>query len=328
MEVLEGIFKVSGILPGASRPFAGWARSHRGSLSQEPAPIKTCQVEAESVFAGGEVGVVADPEADAALAAAGGQFGERVALRPLPQVEALAVGVEPVDAGEYVLVTEPFRGNHQLPGQFEGGDHRLVGGGELAAGKLLQRHPLHRLALAAVGFAGVSGYFAEMQCHAQVRVAVPHDHEGLGARALHAQFFVELAGQGPLQRLALLYFTAGKLPKAALVFMFGAAAKAEAILPITDDGGNHNNFRKRLGHRLGVGLCLVGACLASERSAKPAGGFQRLFGGSSWGSRILPGASRPFAGGARSHKARSHKARSHKDPPPQVQVRYSALILT
>ena len=129
MEVLEGLFKVSGILPGASRPFAGWARSHRGPLSQEPAPIKTCQVEAESVFAGGEVGVVADPEADAAPAAAGGELGQRVALRPLPQVEALAVGVEPVDAGEHVLVTEPFRGNYQLPGSL-----RAVTTGWLGAG--------------------------------------------------------------------------------------------------------------------------------------------------------------------------------------------------
>ncbi len=164
------------------------------------------------MFAGGEVGVVADPEADAALAAAGGELGECVALRPLPQVEALAVGVEPVDAGEYVLVTEPFRGNHQLPGQFEGGDHRLVGGGELAAGKLLQRHPLHRLAFAAVGFAGVSGYFAEMQRHAQVRVAVAHGHKGLGAYRFHAQFLVQLPGQGPLQGFALFHFAAGKLP--------------------------------------------------------------------------------------------------------------------
>ena len=247
---------VSGILPGASRPFAGGARSHkarshkarshRGPLSPEPAPIKTCQVEAEGVFAGGEVGVVADPEADAARAAAGGELGECVALRPLPQVEAVAVGVEPVDAGEYVLVTEPFRGNHQLPGQFEGGDHRLVGGGELAAGELLQRHPFHRLAFATVGLAGVSGYFAEMQRYAQVRVAVAHGHEGLGAGRFHAQFLVQLADQGLIQGLALFHFAAGKLPKAALVFVFRAAAEAEAVIAVADDGGDHNNFGKHI----------------------------------------------------------------------------------
>ena len=66
------------------------------------------------MFAGGEVGVVADPKADAALAAAGGELGERVALRPLPQVEALAVGVEPVDAGEHFFMADPSRGYHQL----------------------------------------------------------------------------------------------------------------------------------------------------------------------------------------------------------------------
>ena len=85
-----------------------------------------------------------------------------------------------------------------------------------------------------------------MQRHAQVRVAVAHGHERLGADALHAQFFVELARQGALQGLALLHFTAGKLPKAALVFVFGAAAKAEAVIAVADDGGGHNNFGKHI----------------------------------------------------------------------------------
>ena len=66
------------------------------------------------MFAGGEVGVVADPEADAALPAAGGELGESLALRPLPQVEALAGRVEAVDTAKHVLVAEPFGGYDQL----------------------------------------------------------------------------------------------------------------------------------------------------------------------------------------------------------------------
>ena len=101
-----------------------------------------------------------------------------------------------------------------------------------------------------MGLTGVSGYFAEMQGHAQVRVAVAHGHERPGARALYAQLFVQFAGQGLFQGLALFHLAAGELPQTALVFVLGAAAEAEAVIAVTDDGGDDNDFGD-FGHGIG-----------------------------------------------------------------------------
>ena len=211
----------------------------RCALTLGPRQPFAAEVEPESTLFASQLPIVPNPEPQPSGAA--GRRHRRVAA-PTAQVHALPNRVQARQPLDNVGFIQVLWGNHPLRRQLQRHRHRPVGFREGTSGKLIAGHPLHRLAFATVGLTLVSGYFAEMQGHRQIRVAVPHGEKGTGTYRLQPQLFVQLPGQSMIEPLAGLHLATGEFPETALVLVLRAAAQAQTVVAVGDDGRHDDDF--------------------------------------------------------------------------------------
>ena len=120
-------------------------------------------------------------------------------LAPLAQIQPRGSGIQTIDAhleGVEILV---IRRNGKAGRQCYCRHHRPVRRRKFQRRQLGNLEPAHRLAFTARRLALPGGDIAKMQGDVQILVLVGNRHERRGNRRLHAQFLLQLPGQGHRQ---------------------------------------------------------------------------------------------------------------------------------
>ncbi len=129
-------------------------------------------------------------------------------------------------------------------------DQRLVGVGHRVVAQLVLAHPSERLTLARLGRAVPVAADIEQQQHVEILVGVRGEGEGDDRAARHddAEFFLELADERRLGRLAGLELAAGKLPQARHRLARRPLRQQHALLRVDQRDADDD-------HRLSSGSC-------------------------------------------------------------------------
>ncbi|MNE14854.1 hypothetical protein D3C80_1077490 [compost metagenome] len=140
-----------------------------------------------------------------------------------------------LDSAQHLRDFQAFRGNQVFTRQACRGDDRPIGLGEVILRQFTRRHPGQRLAFGAMGLTGKTTDFPDIQQHLLVRVVVVDLDQRPRGSDDNAQLFVQLAGQGDINRLAILDLTARKLPQTTLMLGIGATGNQDSAIRTAND---------------------------------------------------------------------------------------------
>jgi len=126
------------------------------------------------------------------------------------------------------------RGDQVLGGQACRGDNRRIRRRKFIVDQVPRCHPRQRLPFSAMGLAGKSRDFPDIQQYLLVRIVMLHLDQRPRRGDLDAQLFLQFTGQSRGNRLISLHLAAGKLPEPALMLSIGTARQQDPAIDTAD----------------------------------------------------------------------------------------------